>query len=366
VQQTFFDPPPVERLSAELEAALLRELRQCYAWENEARFKNRLRAPVIALVDTTTQLGRWAPALRTIELARAFVLDRPWPEVTSVLLHEMAHQLVDEVLVIRHETAHGATFRRVCAELGIDARAAGTPQPGTGSATAKIDRILDRIRKLLALAGSANEHEAALAMRKAHELMLRHNIEEIGTPRAFEVRHIGDATRRGTRVESEVVALLVDYFFVRAIRIPVYLARTGKRGHVYEITGTLPNVEMASHVHAFLLATADRLWQAHLHAGHVHDKRDRLSYQCGVIRGFADKLAAERSELRGTGLVWRGDVALDAHYHARNPRITTRRHTLTLDGAHAAGREAGRRVVLHKPVTHGPSAAGTGSRLLGG
>ena len=69
--------------------------------------------------------------------------------------------------------------------------------------------------------------------------------------------------------------------------------------------------------------------------------RDRLSYQSGVVRGFREKL--------------------DDFYRARHPRITTRRTSIRLDGAHAAGREAGRTVVLHRPV----ESAGSGpTRLL--
>jgi hypothetical protein len=39
-------------------------------------------------------------------------------------------------------------------------------------------KIIDRIRKLLNLANSANEHEAALAAAQATDLMLKHEIEE--------------------------------------------------------------------------------------------------------------------------------------------------------------------------------------------
>ena len=42
---------------------------------------------------------------------------------------------------------------------------------------AVISAIEDRIRKLLALADSPNEHEAAAAAEKAQELMLRYGIE---------------------------------------------------------------------------------------------------------------------------------------------------------------------------------------------
>jgi hypothetical protein len=343
-------------LSTELEAALLRELRAAYDWENDARFRARLKPPVLALADVASRHGAWVRATRRLELSRTLVLERSWPEVIGVLQHEMAHQFVDEVLGEHDETAHGATFQRICEERGIDGKAAGSPVPVAG---VEVDRILDRIRKLLALAGSANQNEGEIAMRRAHELMLRHNIEH-AAQRTYEVRHLGDPHKRGSRVEADIAGLLAAFFFVKVIRIPVYLPREGKRGGVYEIAGTHANVEMASHVYAFLLATSARLWDEHRRD---HRGRDRLSYQCGVVRGFAEKLKAERTELVGTGLVWRGDTQLDDYYHQRNPRISTRSRSVRLDGAHAAGREAGRSVVLHKPVHNGPSG---GTRLLRG
>lgn len=355
-----------ERLSAALEAALLRELRASYDWENHARFGNRLAPPVLALADSAVRLGQWVRSTRALELSRTLVVARPWPEVLSVLQHEMAHQFVDEVLRVADESAHGETFRRVCAERGIDARAAGAPVPAAPADAPPVDRVLERIRKLLALAGSSNQHEAELAMRKAHELMLRHNVEEAAAhgERSFEIRHLGEPLRRTTRVEADIVALLTQFFFVKVIRVPVYLPLLGKRGLVYEILGTHANVEMAAHVYAFLLATAERLWAENRADRRVRSGRDRLQYQSGVVRGFHEKLATERTELRGTGLVWVRDAKLDAEYHARHPRITTSSRRVRMSDAHAAGREAGRTVVLHKPVERGASSGGP--RLLRG
>src|SRR5262249_6000995 len=132
-----------------------------------------------------------------------------WPEISGVLLHEMAHQYVHEVLEVTDETAHGDALQRVCAQRGIDAPASGMPVPGGGDG----DRTIDRIRKLLALAGSSNQHEAEIAMRKAHELMLRHNVETTGGD--YEVRHLGDPEKRISGVESDVAGLLAEFFFVK-------------------------------------------------------------------------------------------------------------------------------------------------------
>jgi hypothetical protein len=356
------DAPAPESLGAALEAALMRELASLYTTENWLRFENRLRTPVLALSDTTARLGAWIRATRTLELSRALVLDRPWVEVVSVLQHEMAHQYVDEVLGVHDERPHGDTFRQLCAALGIDARAAGSPAPAAGAPAAP-DRLLARVRKLLALAASSNQHEAESAMQRAHELMLRHNLDAAAAAeRTFEVEHVGNPSRRGTQVEAAIVGLLTEFFFVRAIRIPVYLPRAGKRGHVYELSGTRANLDLAAYVHAFLLRTAERLWTERRADPRVRG-RDRIAYQSGVIRGFHDKLRADRRSLAGTGLVCRPDAALTDFFDRRTPRTRRRRAPAPSGAAHIAGREAGARVVLHRPIDTTPTAPST-PRLL--
>jgi hypothetical protein len=352
----------MSELSSLLEAALMRELRRIYERQNERHFRSKLTPPVLALSDSTKRLGQWISKTRTLELSRVMVLERPWLEVTSVLEHEMAHQYVEEVLRITGEPPHGPTFTRVCLERGIDAKAAGAPVPAAGSPDPQEDRVLGRIRKLLALAGSENQHEAELAMKKAHELMLRHNIDQAAVPQSYAVRHLGAPHRRATPAELEIMGIISEFFFVEVIRVPVYQVHTGTHASTFEIMGSRENVEMAEHVHAFLLATAERLWQENRADRRVKSGRDRQAYQAGVIRGFRDKLVGDRTELAQTeGLVWVGDSQLDSFFRARYPRITRRRRQVRYSGAHAAGREAGRTVVLHKPVTGGEA---TGRRLL--
>jgi hypothetical protein len=350
-----------ESLGVALEAALMRELASLYTTENWLRFGSRLRTPVLALSDSTARLGAWIRATGTLELARALVLDHPWVDVVSVLQHEMAHQYVDEVLGVHDERPHGETFRQLCAALGIDARASGSPSAAAGARPGP-DRVLDRVRKLLALAASSNQHEAETAMLRAHELMVRHNLDaaDATAARTFEVRHVGDPSRRGTQVEAAVVSLLTEFFFVRAVRIPVYLPRAGKRGHVYELTGTRANLDLAVYVHAFLLATAERLWRER-RADPLVSGRDRVAYQTGVIRGFQDKLRADRRSLAGTGLVVHPDAALTDFFNRRNPRTRSRRSPAPVSAAHLAGREAGARVILHRPMD---TAATATPRLL--
>lgn len=336
-------------LSAELEAALVRELVANYVWFDELFFGRKLRPPLITLSYATDRFGLWRSDARVIEISRKLVLERPWPEVLEVLKHEMAHQFVYEVLGVRDETAHGPTFRKVCEERAIDARASGLP-----TADAEAPRVLERIQRLFALAESDNRHEAEAAMRKAHELMLRYNIESIGTRRDYAACHLGDPTKRRTSVERDVIALLTKHFFVRAIEIPVYVPALGKRGHVYEICGTQANVDFASHVYAFLVGQAERFW-ARAKKEHRVPGRERIPYQSGVVRGFREKLELGVTELRGSGLVWRGDVDLDRFYQRRHPRVRSVSRSQRMSAAHALGREHGKSIVLHRPIRQGGS-----------
>ena len=60
----------VPQLSAQLEAALLHQLREQYKLLALSYFKGALAIPQFELVPTENRLGRWVPGTRTIELSR--------------------------------------------------------------------------------------------------------------------------------------------------------------------------------------------------------------------------------------------------------------------------------------------------------
>jgi len=352
------------RLGVALEAALLRELVATYHDLNHTFFRKRLKPAAIELSDAGSRLGRWMSEVRTIEIARRLVRDHAWGVVVEVLKHEMAHQFVYEVLGRTDESAHGPAFQNLCELLGIDPSAAGMPA-GDGKSD-EDTKVLGRIAKLLALAESANVHEAQAAMSAAQRLMLKHNLESVGDPRrahAYGFRHLGKPTGRVTEAERLLGTILGSHFFVEVIWVPVYRAAEGKRGSVLEACGTPANLEMAAYVHAFLTHTAEQLWREHKRDKRIHGDRDRRTYIAGVMLGFLEKLKAQKVEHKEQGLVWVGDLDLTDFYRKRHPRIVQVRHTGSRrTEAHHHGREAGRKIVLNKPVGGGPSG---GVKLLG-
>jgi hypothetical protein len=333
-------------LSAELEAALVRQLVLAWRGLNDGYFKGRMKLPALLLTDGNARLGQWIAGERRIELSRRMVLDQPWGVVIEVLKHEMAHQFVHEVLGDPDATPHGSTFRAVCEAHGIDAAAAGLPR----AADAEENRILARVAKLLALAESPNQHEAEAAMTEAQRLMLKHNLEHIAQS-SYSFRHLGQPTGRVTEAERILANILDEHFFVECIWVPVWRARQGKRGSVLEACGASVNLEIAEHTYAFLVHTAERLWQAYRRAHAISGNRDRRTFAAGVMTGFKEKLDAERKKQERAGLVWIGDGDLDKYYRRRHPHIRWTRHAGgERNEAHAHGRAAGRNIVLHRAV----------------
>ena len=354
------DVDDVEHLPAELERTLVRELVLEWRRVNAAHFKEALVAPAIALVHARAQLGRWHGATRTLEISRPLVLAHPWGAVVEVLKHEMAHQYVDEVLQAHGETAHGKAFRDVCARFAIDAAASGVP--AASAASDARTRVIERVARLLALAESPNAHEAEAAMAAAQRLMLKYNVELAAGARAYGFRHLGAPSGRIGEDERVLASILAKHFFVEVIWVPVYRAREGKRGSVLEICGTPENLEMAEYAHAFLRHTARELWEEHKKKSGERSNRDRRTFLAGVMTGFADKLGTQARKSAAEGLVWVGDGDLHRYYRVRHPHIRNVRYGgQRRTEAFASGKEAGKRIVLKKPIA---GAATDRGRLL--
>jgi hypothetical protein len=346
-------------LSVRHEQLALRAIRASFDDLNLTFFKGRLKRPVFALSDTTKRLGQFDADERTLELSRALLSEHSWGVLVEVLKHEMAHQYVHEVLGEHDESAHGPAFRKVCEERGFDARAQGVP---TAINDAAHSALLSKIAHLLSLAQSQNEHEAQAAMNAAQRLMLKHNLTEVRSEQRanYCFRHLGVPTGRVSEGERILANILLDYFFVDTIWIPVWRAKEGKRGSVLEVCGTPANVELAHYVHSFLWHTADRLWRERFDRTHREQrgqaKRDRRVFLAGVMSGFRDKLAKEQRVQKEEGLVWVGDPALRGYLKQRHPRMRYSHYSSSeRSSAHAEGRAAGQRIVLHRGVSSGAS-----------
>ena len=215
-----------------------------------ADLRARMRPPLFVLNDFTSPWGAWKAANREIVISRRLVWDYPWVAVRGVLLHEMAHQMADEAWG-GDRTPHGEVFRRACRCLRADPVATGNyapfaDRPGAADLSDD-DRVLMRVKKLLALAQSANPHEAEAAMAKAHEHIARYNVDLLATRdgRSYCSACVGEPAVRHFEYDHALALLLCDFYFVEVIWISAFVLGKGRMGRILEISGLPENVKMA-------------------------------------------------------------------------------------------------------------------------
>ena len=357
------------RLHAAWLSQLAREYRDiCYQYGID------LRLPVLAISGGERQLGSWSAADRRLALSSVLISRHPWNLTLQVLKHEMAHQMCSE-LYGREDAGHGALFRECCLRLGLEApfhRASGDLADtivalASGSvSTEKGRQVIAKVRKLLALSASDNEHEAALAVQRAEQLLARHRLDFDGLAEDQELVHrtINTGGRTLPMYRKAICAILEGCFGVRVICASLYDPRVDYSFKTIELLGREEEVAIAEHCYHFLENRLHTLWECRRQELAGHGRIARKSYFLGLLAGFRETL--ERSRRPGTEpesicrqghdlLALRRQERLEAFVAFRFPRLRRmRKQGGVMDRTtYQEAVATGRKIVLHRPMTDG-------------
>jgi hypothetical protein len=338
-----------------------------------------LEAPIIEITETEKQYGSWQAATRTIRLSARLITTHSWNITCQILKHEMAHQICSELFHVQ-TCDHGSAFHRACDLLGLPAAfrhaAADLPEsaataPANNQQTEKGRQFIARIGKLLALATSANEHEAALAMEKASQLMARYNLRQIkeDSHSAFTTLIINTRCQRLEGWQRKICVILLRFFHVKVVTSSLYDPMGDTQHKTIELFGRQENVTIAEYCYTFLAAKIESLWRQN--RGRISGKglRARNSYYLGLLQGFYDKLnsretsaptapptddkATDKTAAGLSLLIRTEEEALDRFVAMRFPHLRKRSggRTMIYRETYEQGRTDGGRIVLHKGVT---------------
>ena len=322
---------------------------------------DKLKPPTFRLSDMSSRWGYWNSHSRQIVLSRKLVLTYPWDSVREILLHEMAHQVADQVFLAHNQAPHGLLFQKACRLLRANPAATGTYPPLeeriVDGEISRRDALLARIDKLMSLAQSSHRHEAEASMLKAHELIAKYNIDYIkrGVDREFISVFVGQPALRHYQYDYELANLLQDSYFVWGIWVKAYVAAKEKMGRVLEISGTLQNISIARHVHAVLSRTIKAEWQQY-RVENDAPARAYIDFALGIISGFEHKIKGQTEKLTANpdtrALIRLGDKKLETYFKYRYPHIRSITRTVRqrYAEAEADGQRIGRRIVISKAV----------------
>lgn len=324
--------------------------------------RQRIRRPLFAIKELKTQWGNWSPEKREITMSRRLVMNYPWDSIREVLLHEMAHQISQQLLGASAQTPHGAAFHQACKMLRIQPAASANYQPLQDRVRKHTpshhDQRMLRVKKLLALAESKNRFEAESAMTKAHELIARHNIELNfdETKRQFVSIFIGSPALRHHREDYHLANLLQDYYFVSGIWVSAYVIGKDKMGRVLEISGTIQNLKLAEYVHGFIVHFIDAQWWKYNQAKKLNRFR-KTDFAVGIIEGFRDKLASNiksrKTQKDIFALIQKGDPQLEQYVNFKYPHTTSLKKTAAQQDLRVMhdGKKVGKQLVIAKGIS---------------
>lgn len=279
-------------------------------------------------------LGFYQPQPHRICIREALVYGNYEPILGHVLRHELAHLAA---YVHDGELAHGPAFRRWCSRLEIPG-AAGCRLEGVlddHTATRLISndtvqelqpaarRLAARVRKLLALGSSPNQHEAELATAKANQLLQQYNLNLLGAQEPHELQLHAVEAWAGKRLGSEVKiisGLLGEFFFV----FPLIEPGDGTRRLL--LYGEEANIEIAEYVFEYLMRVFHELRREH-GVGRASGGGE-VAFYAGLGEGLGKKLRAAQA----AGLAAASEAPPESRF-PNNSQAPARPNTAEREGA---------------------------------
>lgn len=338
------------------------------------QYRVRLCPPILTLTANTKRLGCWSAADRILSLSHFLIAAHPWSLTVQVLKHEMAHQIVSEIY--RHDdTGHGPLFQKACALLGLEppfTRASADLSEGlealpAASATTEQGRqIIDKVRKLLSLGGSDNEHEAALAVQRAGELLARYRLDfdALAEDQGLIHRTINTGQQTLPIHRKSICTLLETCFAVRVICASQYQPMADVSFKTIELLGREEQVAIAEHCYHFLENRLQTLWAKNRRGFAGNSRIVKKSYYLGLLAGFRETLQRSRAPRSTTEEprqppttlpTLRDEQRLDDFVASRFPRTCRmRRQGSTMcRNAYQEAVTTGREITLHRPMDGG-------------
>lgn len=222
--------------------------------------------------------------------------------------------------------------------------------------------VIEKIKKLLALASSCNEHEAALAASHAQRLLSEHNL-------AMADIESEQKPQSADKVETSVAKSLPKWvrhlsagictaFDCQAVHHPVQ----GKMTFI----GVGADVQIAAYTFAYLDKTVRRLCSNYIRH-HVSDRTPnrqrelmRQSYYLGAVSTITGRLREQKIQTPTTpgALVPVKEGLIKKTMSELGPTRTVRSRRSYIDGhAYSKGQQDGHQVGINKGISGSKSAA---------
>lgn len=338
--------------------------------------------------------GTWNKSTKTITLSCNLFENFEWDAVVQTLKHEMAHMIVSEIWkdISNNGNDHGELFKKACGVMNVSDQRSHSSFDKAGYRLPEKEKIVSKIHKLFSLGESNHKAEAELAVQKAHELMIKYNVESLNlleSQKLFVSRPVGNINAKIPTYIKSLASVVCDNYFVKHIYIPY----NGMR--YIEMYGEPHNVDIAEYVFHFLIIEGERQWEEfkksdeyinrHSSGQYTYKfdyetgediKRKKSTYSKmafleGFVSGFSKTLSQQQEKViqnisaENKMPVTIDDPLLDEKYQKEyNPKSWNTYSRRSGGGGFEHGSKRGSSVTIRQGVSRGSSYSGRGIKLI--
>jgi len=252
---------------------------------------------LLVAIDDAQRQGYFDASDCTIAVNKRLMYTAKNRVLENLLRHELAHYFtyIEYHAAGMDDRAHGPQFQSICEAYGLspEVRRASSDICAENDAIEgelANEAVIAKFQRLMSLAESDNEHEAALAIVRANELMVRHNLDAAAAihPDAGEIEYcvklVIPCKRSSPRVSA--IAEILSEFLVYPVQ--------SSRG--LEVTGTRANVEHAEYIASYLDRALAAAWKRARAASPRRRLRER-PFMAAAAASYLEKLQRAKSQL---------------------------------------------------------------------
>ena len=216
-------------------------------------------------------------------------------------------------------------------------------------------KILDKIKKLFALATSPNENEAQLAMEKASELLAKHNLSmaDLQNETKEQPRMFMFSKDMGERVPKwkQLIYVVLPKTFDCAV-----LIERSYRKQEYIIIGQKEDVEMTTYFCNYFINAIPKLTKNYPELYNTKLKNDFIYGATVTVLSRLDKMYKKMETVKTTALVLANKRKLVDDYinsmgNVQNRKMSYRNNISR--NAYMQGVAAGNSMNIHTPIENG-------------
>jgi len=312
----------------------------------------------IVVFEDNTRLGYFDSRSYELGLSKKLMYTAKDEVLKNILRHELAHFMC--YLVYGPQVLHGEEFHEMCKRFGwgqeVYAAYANIEAENlkVSDDNEKTEKLLAKLKKLLALASSDNIHERELATLKANQLLLEHNLDLTHATSSKEetvyVKRVLESTRKS--VKHVAIYEILKTFFVS----PVF--NHGRGVFYLEVIGDKTSVELADYVANFLDHELEVIWkETQKENKRLKGLAAKNSFYNGVAKGYVEKIQQQKSTLATSTDLVAIEKNLQKNLRIVYPRIghsslSGGRHDVD---AHNAGKVKGGNLSIKPGISSGSS-----------